>query len=193
MRYLNLNNNKIEEIKDICKLKRLIELNLSNNKINKIPKTILGLKKIEKLYLSNNKIKEIPKALFQKGIYVKAENNLFKVPKNKSKLVSFHELVDLVRNNEVNESDEKIIDNLLDAHRDWRICYRYVNEFFDDLEDKVNRELTKKSLELLMKKYWDINYLWELESLTSLLDIFNFTDAVNLREMLYKLVNKLRK
>lgn len=69
IRQINLDNNKIEEIKrdDLNKFRNIKALDLSYNKIKKLNKgCFFSLKKLEKLDLSHNEIQNLPPNIFLK-------------------------------------------------------------------------------------------------------------------------------
>lgn len=57
---LSLHKNKIEDITPITSITSLEGLNVSNNRIKKIPKNIKGLSRLQNLDLSFNNIRKIP-------------------------------------------------------------------------------------------------------------------------------------
>jgi len=85
VKHLNLSNQKLKKIpKEVFEFPNLRTLNLSNNKITEIPKEIGLLTKLEELNLTKNKIDELPKEIgkLTRLLVLKFRNNgLFALPK----------------------------------------------------------------------------------------------------------------
>ncbi|KZS39525.1 hypothetical protein AWE51_25680 [Aquimarina aggregata] len=111
-------------------------------------------------------------------------------------LLTFDKLFDLIEENRFeNETDKKITGKILEAERDWRIPLKSINHFITVLEEEVGGNVTKISLNKLLKKYnRTINkYAWEAESVCYLLDIFKLTSETELRKIFNNLSEKVRK
>ena len=113
---------------------------------------------------------------------------------NKTSLLTFDKLFDLIEENQFeNETDKKIAEKILEAERDWRISLKYLNDFINILEKEIGGTVTKTSLNKLLKKY-NLNisqYAWESESVSYLLDIFDLTQKTELRIIFNELTEKL--
>ena len=85
VKHLNLSNQKLKKIpKEVFEFPNLRTLDLSNNKITEIPKEIGQLTKLEELNLTKNKIDELPKEIgnLSRLLVLKFRNNgLFTLPK----------------------------------------------------------------------------------------------------------------
>lgn len=89
---LKLSKNFLTEFSTICKIKNLTSLDLSSNKIGKIPVSISNLQELKYLDLSNNQLSDLPKELLKctklRYLYL-SNNNIKNIPV---------EFVDLLRN-----------------------------------------------------------------------------------------------
>jgi seryl-tRNA synthetase len=113
-------------------------------------------------------------------------------------LMTFDKLFDLIEENQfANESDKKIAEKILEAENDWgdwKSSVNNLNEFINVLEKEVGGTVTKKSLNELLKKYnRNISQnAWEAESVCSLLEVFEFTQEVDLRKIFNELIEKTK-
>jgi Leucine-rich repeat (LRR) protein len=91
VKHLNLSGQKLKKIpKEVFEFPNLRTLDLSNNKITEIPKEIGLLTKLEQLNLTKNKIDELPKEIgsLKRLLILKFRNNgLFTLPKEIGELV----------------------------------------------------------------------------------------------------------
>lgn len=85
VKHLDLSNQKLKKIpNEVFEFQNLKTLNLSNNKLTELPKEIGLLPKLEELDLSKNKIEEIPKEigkLIRLSILKLRGNKLYDLPK----------------------------------------------------------------------------------------------------------------
>ncbi|MDO3695222.1 hypothetical protein QVZ41_10235 [Wenyingzhuangia sp. chi5] len=110
-------------------------------------------------------------------------------------LMTFDKLFDLIEENQFeNETDRKIAEKIIKAERDWRISLDSLNDFIIILEKEVGGNVTKTSLNKLLKKYNRniAQYTWEAESVCYLLDIFDLTKETELRNIFNKLTEKVK-
>jgi Leucine-rich repeat (LRR) protein len=98
VKHLNLSNQKLKKIpKEVFEFPNLRTLDLSNNKLTELPKEIGLLTKLEELNLTKNKIDEMPKEIgnLNRLLILKfRSNSLYVLPKEIGKL-SRLEQVDL--------------------------------------------------------------------------------------------------
>jgi hypothetical protein len=145
-------------------------------------------------------LRKIGKRFFWKGER-KAEKKM--VDKNLSELneiteiplMTFDKLFDLIEENQFeNETDRKIAEKILEAERDWKISLDSLNDFIIILEKEVGGNVTKTSLNKLLKKYNRniAQYAWESESVCYLLDIFELTKETELRKIIINLTEKAK-
>ena len=113
-------------------------------------------------------------------------------------LLTFDKLFDLIEENRfVNESDKKIAEKILEAENDWgdwKTSVKNLNDFIIALEKEVGGTVTKSSLNELLKKYNRniAQNTWEAESVCSLLEIFDFTQEIELRKVFNELTKKVK-
>ena len=109
--------------------------------------------------------------------------------------LTFDKLFDLIEENRFeNEANKRIAEKILEAERDWRISFESINEFISVLENAVDGTVTKSRLNKLMKKYKRniLQNAWEIESISYLLDIFEFTKETELRKIVNNLTEKVK-
>ncbi len=98
VKHLNLSNQKLKKIpKEVFEFPNLKTLDLSKNKITELPADIGQLTRLEELIITSNKIEDIPKEIgnLKRLRILKARNNaLYSIPKEIGQLVRL-ESVDL--------------------------------------------------------------------------------------------------
>ncbi|PZD77899.1 hypothetical protein [Mesonia sp. K7] len=118
---------------------------------------------------------------------------------NEAQLLTFEKLFDLIKENQiVNEADRKIVEKILEAENDWgdwKTSVKDLNEFVIVLEKEVGGTITKTSLNKLLKRYNQniAQNAWKVESVYSLLEIFEFTKEVDLRIIFNELIKRISK
>jgi len=109
--------------------------------------------------------------------------------------LTFDKLFDLIEENRFeNETDRKIAEKILEAERDWKKSLKTLNEFINILEQEVGGIVTKSSLNKLLKKYHRniAQYAWESESVCYLIDIFELTKEIELKNIFKELTEKVK-
>jgi hypothetical protein len=105
------------------------------------------------------------------------------------------DLFDLLDNNQIESKFDKLItERIIEAERDWIISITDLREFITILEKEIGNETTKENLELLLKNYYKkgvLNNAWKVESISYLLDIFEWTGYSNLKLVFENLSNRL--
>ncbi|OUS01079.1 hypothetical protein A9Q86_10070 [Flavobacteriales bacterium 33_180_T64] len=105
------------------------------------------------------------------------------------------DLIDLLDSNQIeNKFDKLIAERIIEAERDWIVSITDLREFIIILEKEIGNEVTKENLELLLLKYNKkgvLNNSWKVESVSYLLDIFEWTGYSNLKLVFESLSNRL--
>lgn len=105
------------------------------------------------------------------------------------------DLLDLLESNQIeNRFDKLIVERIIEAERDLKVPINDLNEFINFLEREVGSELIKENLELLLEKYCKngfVNSAWNSESVSYLIDIFDWTGYSNLKLVFENLTNRL--
>jgi len=111
--------------------------------------------------------------------------------------LTFDRLIDLTDESGIyDQNDLKIIECILDAQNDWGETQNPVNslnDFLMALEKEIGGNVTKKSLKKLLSKYHrNISQnMWEAESVSSLLQVFELTDRTDLNLIFTDLTRKV--
>ena len=109
--------------------------------------------------------------------------------------MTFDTLFDIVENKAVeNETDLLIAEKILEAERDWIKPLYDLNEFILVLETEIGGETSKTNLIKLLNRYQKngfINSAWNTESVTILLEIFEFTEDNCLKTVFENLSKKI--
>ena len=96
------------------------------------------------------------------------------------------ELFELVYNHPETESKVQIAcENFVAAEIDWRTSSDNLEVFIDKVEKMIGGDSTKNNIIKLINKYepFALNYAWELEYLTTLLNVFDYDKNKTLREI----------
>ena len=110
--------------------------------------------------------------------------------------LTFDQLIDLADESLVyDQNDLKIIKCIINAQNDWGDAQNPVNslnDFLIALEKEVGGNITKNSLKKLLSKYYQniSRNMWEVESVTSLLEVFEWTDKTDLNLIFSDLTQK---
>lgn len=90
------------------------------------------------------------------------------------------------------KSDRLIVENILNAHRDWDFEIESLNQFLEALETELNGKISEKNLKQKLKEYnKNSSNSWKIESLCYLIDIFKITGYSNLRLLFDNLITRL--
>ncbi len=110
-------------------------------------------------------------------------------------LLTFDELYDLLENQKITDNiDIQIAEKVIAAETDWIITIHSLNDFLVVLEKEIDGKTTKSNLEKLLKKYNSNlqKYSWEAESVSQLLDLFDFRDGSDLRNIFFSLTERIK-
>ena len=109
--------------------------------------------------------------------------------------MTFDILFDIVEKKAVeNKTDLLIAERILEAERDWIKPLYDLNEFILELENEIGGETSKDNLIKLLNSYQKngfINSAWNTESVTILLEIFEFTEDSCLKTVFENLSKKI--
>lgn len=98
---------------------------------------------------------------------------------HKEKFITFTELIDVLENDTTNNNYKSAADNLLEAFTDWPTQDIEVGEMISELKDEVNGKLTFDNLSKYLKTLNPSKDSWKMESLSSLLELFDFEQNNN--------------
>jgi hypothetical protein len=109
--------------------------------------------------------------------------------------MTFDNLFDIVEKKTFkNRTDLLIAERILEAERDWIKPLYYLNEFILELENEIGGETSKDNLIKLLNRYQKngfTNSAWNTESVTILLEIFEFTEDSSLKTIFENLLMKI--
>jgi len=109
--------------------------------------------------------------------------------------MTFETLFDTVEKKAVeNKTDLLIAERILEAEKDWIKPLYDLNEFILALETEIGGETSKDNLIKLLNRYQKkgfINSAWNTESVTILLEIFEFTEDNCLKTVFENLSKKI--
>jgi hypothetical protein len=109
--------------------------------------------------------------------------------------MTFETLFNAVENKTVeNKTDLLIAERILEAERDWINPLNDLNEFILALETEIGGKTSKANLITLLERYQKdgfINSAWNTESVTILLEIFDFTKDNSLKTVFENLSKKI--
>ncbi|MGB5981143.1 MAG: hypothetical protein WBG46_03265 [Nonlabens sp.] len=114
-------------------------------------------------------------------------------------LLTFDELFDVIEEKRLeNQKDEKIAIKIQEAENDWSdkdTPIINLNEFLYNIEKEIGGVATRKSLRRLLRTYNlnpDHNNVWKAESVCYLIEIFEFTTEIELREVFLQLIETIK-
>jgi hypothetical protein len=109
--------------------------------------------------------------------------------------MTFDILFDIVEKNTFeNKTDLLIAKRILEAERDWIKPLYDLNEFILELENEIDGETSKDNLIKLLNSYKKNGFIdsaWNTESVTILLEIFEFTEDSCLKTIFENLSKKI--
>tara|TARA_R110001606_G_scaffold221789_3_gene369634 strand:- start:537 stop:1232 length:696 start_codon:yes stop_codon:yes gene_type:complete len=109
--------------------------------------------------------------------------------------ISFDDLFELLENNLISDSiDKKITEKILDAETDWNVNLYDLKDFIDSLKKEINNDLTKKNIKSQINFYLKDgfkNSAWNVESLETLIEIFDYSGYSDLEKIFNGLSDKL--
>lgn len=104
------------------------------------------------------------------------------------KNLSIREIEKMMANNEINEKLRAIIDVFLSSINDWPVDVLTLCEYEKEVESFIKNNTTKKNIEKVLRKIDFSKNSWEAESLTQILDVFQFyKNGLSLREITERL------
>jgi hypothetical protein len=96
------------------------------------------------------------------------------------KLITTEELIYAVENYATESNFKSVAKILLEAISDWPTEINEPNELISELKKQINERLTFDNIELFLKTLSVEKDTWKMESLYSILKIFNFERSVNI-------------
>lgn len=109
--------------------------------------------------------------------------------------ISFDDLFELLENNLISDSlDKKITEKILDAETDWNVNLYDLKDFIDSLKKEINNGLTKENIKNQINFYLKDgfkNSAWNVESLETLIEIFDYSGYSDLEKIFNGLSDKL--
>lgn len=109
--------------------------------------------------------------------------------------LTFNDLFDLIESKQIENKNHNIIAELIiQAERDWIIEVENLNDFLIILEKEVGGELNAMNLKRLLESYNQnlSKYSWEAESVSYLMDIFNYTREKDLKKIFNSLSEQIK-
>ena len=101
---------------------------------------------------------------------------------HKDKFITFAELIDVLANDSTDNNYKSAADNLLEAFTDWPTQDIEVSDMISELKDEVKDKLTFDNLNRYLKTLKPNIDSWKMESLTSLLELFDFDKNNNVNK-----------
>ncbi|MBE0663328.1 MAG: hypothetical protein IH597_12790 [Bacteroidales bacterium] len=94
---------------------------------------------------------------------------------HRDKLITFAELINVLENDSTDNNYKSAVDNLLEAFTDWPTQdIEEPSEMVCELKLQVKEKLTFDNLDKYLKRLEPDKDFWEIESLKSLLELFDF-------------------
>jgi hypothetical protein len=108
---------------------------------------------------------------------------------NKNKMKLFvSDLEKLSEESHISEQLKLVIDTILMAINDWPVSFDNLDDYNNSVNVFINGKTTKNNLERSLKYLEVKNYAWQIESLTQLLDVFQFYEPdQSLEDIIQKL------
>ncbi len=108
------------------------------------------------------------------------------------KVLEINRLIEIQELNKVKTILLNLIEVLLNSINDWPNSIETLEDFEFEVRNVIGGEVVRKRLEIFLSEIDLSKNAWQAESLSQLLDIFNFYDnEVSLREILIDLKQKL--
>jgi len=110
--------------------------------------------------------------------------------------LTFDELIDLFYDNpKVEIKVKNTCEIIVEAETNWRTSPETVVAFIDEIENMIKNKSTLENVRQLIHKYesFAMSYAWELESLTIILDVFDYDKSKTLREIFSSIYRELNK
>lgn len=113
-------------------------------------------------------------------------------------MITTEELIKIIENESIEKSLKFIAENLFQAVEDWPIDVNEPSELISVLKSQIDKPLTFNNIENHLKKLSLKKDGWKMESLSSLLNIFdiasneNVDEEVELEVLLERLTNRLK-
>ncbi len=173
---------KIFPVDDKDKLLSLTVLNLSNLKLDFIPKQIRILKNLKKIYLANNNLTSIPLEIFtlkKLEVLWLQENHLSYIPNEINNLKSLKELVVYDNNIQSLPTVKKLLNlKFIALHRN-RLKTEQIKSFVDNLSPNI--QCSKYDQKLSLPFFIEPLSIWTLK------------EAEQLRDSVFKDIDKIEK
>lgn len=113
-------------------------------------------------------------------------------------MISTEELIIALENNSSESDLKSVLENLLEAINDWPTSLSEPSELVSELKLQIKAKLTVSNIKSFKQSLKDENEGWKIESLSSLLNIFDIACNENIDEelefevLLEKLTNHLK-
>jgi hypothetical protein len=98
----------------------------------------------------------------------------------KDKLITTEELLYAVENYATESNFKAVAEILLEAINDWPTGIAEPDELISELKNHINEKLTFDTIERFLKTLRVEKDAWKMESLSSILKVFNFERNVNI-------------
>ena len=108
------------------------------------------------------------------------------------RFLDINRLIEIQELNKVKTIILNLIEVILNSINDWPNSIERLEDFELEVRNVIGGEVTHKRLEIFLSKIDLSKNAWQAESLSQLLDIFNFYDSeISFREILIDLKQKL--
>ena len=101
------------------------------------------------------------------------------------KNLSVRKIERVIDNNEIDEKLRSIINIFLSSINDWPVDVLTLCEYEKEVESFIENNTTKKNIQKVLRKIDFSKNSWESESLTQILDVFQFyKEGLSLKEII---------
>ncbi len=115
--------------------------------------------------------------------------------KLQKKNILLDDLFELLDNNLIVGSfDKKVSEKILAAENDWETELYDLNDFIDSLKNEIKNDLTKENLRRQINLYLKDGFkksTWNIESLETLIEVFDYSNFSDLEKIFNNLSDKL--
>ena len=101
---------------------------------------------------------------------------------HKETFITFTELIDVLESDPTENNYKSAADNLLEAFTDWPTENIEVSEMISELKKEVQGKLTFDNISRFLKTLNPIKDAWKMESLSSILELFDFEQNKNVNK-----------
>lgn len=101
---------------------------------------------------------------------------------HKETFITLTELIDVLESDPTDNNYKSTVDNLLEAFTDWPTENIEVSEMIPELKKEVQDKLTFDNISRFLKTLNPIKDAWKMESLSSILELFDFEQNKNVNK-----------